>query len=321
MALDQRTILIPGGGGPAAVGAIKSLRMSGYKGKIISTDANKLSAGLYLADKAYVVPAASDPSFFQEAMKIIEKEGVDVILPTSGFDIVPYAKNTKALMEDGIIPVVCDYDALERCLDKEKFYYALRDKFDLPYTTREPSDIDAFPCIVKPIRGKGSQNVFICNNRNELDSILSKYEDMLIQEYLPGKEYTIDVLSDLDGHPMVAVPRERVDVKAGISFKGKIVLDESIQNICLRVAESLEIKGPSCMQMKHAADNRPKITEVNPRMGGGTILATYAGINFPKIIMKLLNGDKFEIPEIKEVTMMRYYEEVILDREGNVIRK
>lgn len=143
---------------------------------------------------------------------------------------------------------------------------------------------------------------------------------MLIQEYLPSKEYTIDVLSDLDGNALIAIPRERVEVKAGISFKGKIILDRAIQEECLRIAEYLRIKGPSCMQMKCDKKGEPKLTEVNPRMGGGTIMATYAGLNFPELIIKIANGEKIEIPEIKEITMVRYYEEVILDEKGKVMR-
>ena len=315
----KRDVLIPGAGGAAGIGAIKSLRMCKFKGKIVSTDADALSAGLYLADKGYVVPPANDPSFFQKAIQIIEKEQINIILPTSGFDIVPYSKNKKVLENKGIIPVISDYEVVETCLNKEKFYYKLKDKFNLPYTTINHSKI-LFPCIVKPIFGKGSKNVFICNDENELSIILSKYDDMLIQEYLPGKEYTIDVLSDLDGTALIAIPRERIEVKAGISFKGKIILDKAIQEECLRIAEYLRIKGPSCMQMKCDREGVPKLTEVNPRMGGGTIMATYAGVNFPELIIKIVNDEKVEIPMIKEITMVRYYEEVIWDERGKVVR-
>jgi carbamoyl-phosphate synthase large subunit len=320
MGLDKQNVLIPGAGGAAGIGAIKSLRMCKFQGKIVSTDANILSAGLYLADKGYVVPPANDPSFFQKATKIIEKEEINIILPTSGFDIVPYSKNKEFLESKGVVVVMSDYEVIETCLNKEKFYYKLKDKFDLPYTTTNPSKIDAFPCIAKPIFGKGSKNVFICHDENELSRILSKYDDMIIQEYLPGKEYTIDVLSDLNGNALIAIQRERIEVKAGISFKGKIILDKQIQNGCLSIAEYFGIKGPSCMQMKCGKEGVPKIMEVNPRMGGGTIMATYAGVNFPECIIKMVNDGKVEIPEIKEITMVRYYEEVILDEKGKVVR-
>ena len=281
MELDKQNVLIPGGGGAAGIGAIKSLRMCKFQGEIVSTDSDVLSAGLYLSDKRYVVPLANDPSFFQEAMKIIEKEQIKIILPTSGFDIVPYSKNKEALEDNDIVVVMSDYEVIESCLNKEKFYYTLKNKFNLPYTTADISKMGSFPCITKPIFGKGSKNVFICNDENELNRILSKYNDMIIQEYLPGKEYTIDVLSDLDGNALIAIPRERIEVKAGISFKGKIILDETLQEECLNIAEHIGIKGPSCMQMKCDKEGVPKLTEVNPRMGGGTIMTTYAGGKFP----------------------------------------
>jgi len=142
---------------------------------------------------------------------------------------------------------------------------------------------------------------------------------MIIQEYLPGKEYTIDVLSDLEGNPLVAVPRERIEVKAGISVKGRIVIDKTIQAECLRMAGHLRIKGPSCIQMKRDGEEVPKIVEVNPRMGGSTILTTYAGVNFPELIIKMANTEKIEIPKLHEITMVRYYEEVILNEKGRVI--
>ena len=318
--MDEHNVLIPGAGGAAGIGAIKSLRICKFHGKIVSTDADVLSAGLYLADRGYVVPTANDPSFIQETMKIIGAEHVGVILPTSGFDIVPYSKNKKSLENMGASVAMSAYDVIEMCLNKEKFYHQLKHKFNLPHTTTNQSEIDVFPCITKPIFGKGSKDVFMCHDENKLNMVLSKYEDMLIQEYLPGKEYTIDVLSDLDGTALLAIPRERVEVKAGISFKGKIILDEAIQEECLNVAEYMGVKGPSCMQMKCDTEGVPKMMEVNPRMGGGTIMTTYAGVNFPELIIKMVNNEKIEIPAIKEITMVRYYEEVILDENNKVVR-
>ena len=316
----KQNVLIPGAGGAAGIGAIKSLRMCKFDGKIISTDANILSAGLYLADKGCVVPPANNPAFFQAVMKIIKNEQVGVILPTSGFDIAPYSKSKKLLESEGVIPVISDNRVIETCLNKEKFYHELKDEFDLPYTTTDSSKIDIFPCVSKPIFGKGSKNVFICRDENELERVLSRYNNMLIQECLPGKEYTIDVLSDLDGTALLAIPRERIEVKAGISSKGKIILDRTMQEECLSIAEHLKIEGPSCMQMKCDGEGIPKMMEVNPRMGGGTIMTTYAGANFPELIIKMVQDAKIEIPKINEITMVRYYEEVILDEKGIVSR-
>ncbi|MDD5510985.1 MAG: ATP-grasp domain-containing protein [Dehalococcoidales bacterium] len=321
--MDRQNVLIPGAGGAAGLGAIKSLRLCGFEGRIVATDANALSSGLYLADCSYVVPFADNYSFITEATKIIENERIDTIMPTSGSDLIPYSKNKKSIEEKGIIVAMSDYQVIESCLDKLRFYHQLKNKFNLPYTTTDQSEINAFPCIVKPIWGKGSKNVFTCHSKANLENILLKNHDMVIQEYLPGKEYSIDVLSDLEGKPLLAIPRERIEVKAGISFKSRIVLDNVIAKECLRIAECLSIKGPSCVQMRCDKKGKPRVVEVNPRIGGGTILTTYAGVNFPELVLAMASASSYKIPklkELKEITMLRYYEEVILDAKGRVMK-
>ena len=316
----KQNVLIPGAGGAAAIGAIRSLRMCGFGGKMVATDANELSAGLYLADRGYVVPPADSPDFMAEAMKVIEKEKIDIILPTSGFDIVPYSKNKKTLIDKGITVFMSDYEVIENCMDKLKFSYKLKSRFNLPDTTTDPMQVNNFPCLVKPIRGKGSRDVFLCQNEGDLQYIFARYPNMLIQEYLPGKEYTIDILSDLDGKALCVIPREDIEVKAGITTKGRIVLDKKIQEECTRLVEYLGLKGASGAQMKCDKDGIPRITELNPRMCGATIMTTYAGVNLPELMVKMANGEKVTIPPIKELTMVRYYEEVMLTEKGKVLK-
>ena len=137
---------------------------------------------------------------------------------------------------------------------------------------------------------------------------------MIISEYLPGKEFTVDVLSDLSGAPLCAVPRERIETKAGISVKGKIIKNDYIQNLCLDLAKYLNLKGPVCMQLKEDQRGILKFLEINPRIGGGTIMSFLAGINFIEIILKILLGDKIDSDRLtfKEITVLRYYEEVIV---------
>jgi carbamoyl-phosphate synthase large subunit len=144
---------------------------------------------------------------------------------------------------------------------------------------------------------------------------MATHKDLLIQEYLPGEEYSIDVLSDLQGNPLVAVPRVRLATKEGISVKGKVVHDQYIQDVCLELARFLNLKGPTCMQMKRAADGQVKFLEVNPRIGGGTIFTTLAGVNFAALLLELVAGRPVEIPPFREVTVLRYYEEIVLDGE------
>jgi carbamoyl-phosphate synthase large subunit len=320
MGKNSPNVLIPGAGGAAGIGAIKSLRLAHYSGKVIATDLNPLSAGLYLADRGYVVPAADDTNFLSSVVEIIHNDDVEVILPTSGFDILPYSQNKDMLRDLGVIPVISDHEVIESCTDKLKFYNLLKTYFELPFTSCDISEIDDFPCIIKPIHGKGSRNVFLCNDLHELTQISSKYDGMLVQEYLPGTEYTVDVMSDLDGRALFAIPRERIEVKSGICSKGRIVNDKQLIQISMGLTNHLGLIGPSCVQIKLDSHGLPKILEVNPRMGGATIMATYAGANFPKIIIDLVNGEDIVLPTIREISVVRYYEEIVLDGDNIIGR-
>ena len=84
----MNNILILGAGGPAGIGVIKSLRKTDFDINIISIDCNELSVGFHMSDKYYVVPKVESKSYLREVLKIVEKEKIDLILPTTERDIV-----------------------------------------------------------------------------------------------------------------------------------------------------------------------------------------------------------------------------------------
>jgi carbamoyl-phosphate synthase large subunit len=233
-------------------------------------------------------------------------------MPSSGFDIYPYSENQKELAELGAIAIVSDRDKLEICRDKMLTFQTLSQKFALPFTTADSTGIRAFPVLAKPRFGKGSKGIVRIDDESDLKYILSKRDDLVFQEYLPGTEYTVDVLSDLESKPLMAVPRIRMQTKAGISTKGKILRDFTLEAECMQIAEHIGIRGPCCMQMKESNDGELKLIEVNPRMGGGTIFTTLAGANFPAMLIDLIEGREVSIPSISEITVVRYFEEFVL---------
>ena len=210
---------------------------------------------------------------------------------------------------------------MERCKDKMQTFNYLSKKFDLPFTTIDYKKTSRFPLIAKPRYGKGSKGIVKIDNEKELKYVQTKRDkdNLIFQEYLPGTEYTIDVLSDLDCEPIIAVPRIRLETKAGISTMGKIVKDENISDTCKSIAKCLKIRGPCCIQMKESKEGILKIVEVNPRMGGGTFFTTLAGANFPAMILDMVNGKKPKIPKISEITIVRYFEEIVLEN-GKVMK-
>jgi carbamoyl-phosphate synthase large subunit len=311
--MDTFNVLIPGAGGPAGINTIKSLRMSSFKGKIISTDSNSLSAGFFLSDFYYVIPPYDNKFFIITLLKIIKEQNIKVLMPSSGFDIYGYSINHDLIVEYGAIPIVSRTEVLEICRDKLLSYEFLSNNFPFVFTSEYDKEIDTFPLIAKPRFGKGSTNIIKIENKLDLDYVSRKFKNMIFQEYLPGIEYTVDVLSDLTEKPIMAIPRIRIDTKAGISVKGKIKRDSLIEDLCKKTAQTLGIKGPCCIQLKESKDGELKIIEVNPRFGGGTIFTTLAGANFPAMLLEMISNNKLTIPEVSEVTVLRYFEEIIIE--------
>jgi carbamoyl-phosphate synthase large subunit len=237
-------------------------------------------------------------------------------MPSSGYDIYPYSMVKDKLLKMGVVAVVSDNKTLQICRDKLTTYKVLSSKFDLPFTTIDQNRIQEFPVIAKPRYGKGSRDILKISDDKELRYILSRYDDLVFQEYLPGTEYTIDVLSDLKQEPLIAVPRIRLQTKAGISTKGRIVRDQRIEDVCKTIAEYLKVSGPCCIQMKESKEGVLKFVEINPRLGGGTIFTTLAGVNLPSLIMDIVEGKEIDIPQFSEVTIIRYYEEIVIRNEN-----
>jgi carbamoyl-phosphate synthase large subunit len=313
---ESRVVLVPGAAAPAGINTIKSLKMANFSGKIVATDSTSLSAGFFMADVNEILPEADAHYYIKRLYEIVKKHSVGILLPSSGYDIYPYSANREALAKIGATAVVSDRDTLEICRDKILTYKTMSGKYDLPFTTTDASKVKSFPVIAKPRYGKGSRDVTKINNEEDLKYVASNFGNIIFQEFLPGVEYTVDVLCDMDKKPITAVPRIRLQTKAGISTKGRTVRDAELEITCMNIAQDLGIRGPCCVQMKESSEGKLQLVEINSRLGGGTIFSTLAGANFPKMILDLLEGIEVKPPKVSEITVVRYYEEIVIEEGG-----
>jgi carbamoyl-phosphate synthase large subunit len=305
--------LVPGAAAPAGINTIKSLKMANFSGKTVATDSTSLSAGFFMADVSEILPEADAHYYVKRLFEIVKKHRVSILLPTSGYDIYPYSANREALAEIGATAVVSDRETLEICRDKILTYNTMSGKYELPFTTADANEVRSFPVIAKPRYGKGSRDIIKITNEEDLNYVASNFGNTIFQEFLPGVEYTVDVLCDMNKKPIIAVPRIRLQTKAGISTKGRIVRDAELETTCMNIAQDAGIRGPCCIQMKESSEGQLQLVEINSRLGGGTIFSALAGANFPKMILDLLEGSEIKIPKVSEITVVRYYEEIVIE--------
>jgi carbamoyl-phosphate synthase large subunit len=308
------TIMRSAVGSPAAAALIHELKKEGVR--VIGLDCNPLSAGFYLSDKFYVIPNGDAPGFLGKILRICEIERPKAILSGPEEELLVLSKNKQLFMGKGVLVLCPDYKTVRICTDKLETWRAFN-SYGVPAPEVYSKDKARFPCIVKPRFGRGGKDVFRVEDRLELELYLRKIQQPIIQEFVDGTEYTVDILADLGAKPLSIVPRIRLQVESGISMKGMTVYNEEIIAYCRKIAGNLKLIGPSCIQCIRN-NSGVKFTEVNPRFGGGSALSIKAD---PTIVPNLIRMIKGENPAAsvgfkRGLTMLRYYSEVfVTDKE------
>ena len=292
-------------------GLIKELQNSGIE--VIGTDSDPNSYGFHLLRKNYLVPRGDNPKFITEILKIIDEEMPNAIISGPEEEVLTLSKNKKRIEENGTVLLCPDYEYVKICADKKETNKKL-ESIKIPVIEiYKNTDSIEFPCIIKPRFGRGGLNIHIAKNKEELNFYLKQVNEPIIQKFIQGEEYTVDVLADKNGNALSIVPRLRLKIESGISVRGKTIYDKGIIEYCRLIASKLKLFGPSCIQCIKNKDTI-KFIEINTRFGGGSILSIKTDSTIMSNLLKLIQGKKPEPSKgFKEgITMLRYYSEVFV---------
>lgn len=308
-------VLVTGAGGPAGVAVIRSL-LRRDDVEVFAADMDRWASALYLvdADHRRLVPPGRDEGFVDAVRALCARDRVDVVFCTVDVELPRLAAARDDL---GALLASPSLATLETCLDKLALARACERTVRVPRTellgTPQATSGWDFPVIVKPRRGAGSRGVRLVGSQAELDAVHDE-EDLLVQELLPGEEYSVDVLAGLDGHVVAAVPRARLRVDSGVAVAGVTVHDEQLVATASAVARAVGLTTVANVQLKRAADGTPALLEVNPRFPGAMPLTVAAGVDMPSLVLDAVLGRPVpERVEFREVANVRYLEDVFLD--------
>lgn len=303
-------VLVPGADGSGGIDAIRQLSGSGLGCRVVAVDRNRRSRGFHFSDSSYVIEDFTNESNFEAFTAILVHENVKVILPISLSSTLAIAERREQLEEIGVVFVASDTKTIRLCDDKLAFYLHVQAEFGVPQLLSIDGPPHVFPCFVKPRHGSGGIGASLCRSLDDWRFCSRTLVEPLAQEYLPGEEFSVDVLSDLDGVPLIAVPRRRLVVREGITVVGQVVRDRRLEALCLQMAEFLNLKGVSCMQLRRRTSGEFVFIDVNPRHGGSSQISSHAGLDLAVLAVKLGLNMPILLPEVRETTVIRYYTSV-----------
>jgi carbamoyl-phosphate synthase large subunit len=281
-------------------------------GSVVVTDVNPLSPAVYVADRAHQVPLSTEPGYLDDVLAICRTEHIGLVVPTIDDELQVFAEGAARFAAAGVRVAVSPTAAIATCNDKlcTSQFLAAR---GLPVVeTFLPADLPAdrpFPLFIKPRVGRGGVGAFPVQNARELEFFRDYVAEPVLQPFLDGPEFTIDVLSDFDGRVIASVPRQRVVIRAGVVDRGRTVRDGALIELGRASAEALGTVGPINVQCR-VVDGEPRIFEVNPRFSGGIPLTIAAGADFPLWLVLLARGRRVDarIGKFQDDLWMTSYE-------------
>ncbi len=295
-----------------------ALTKLGIKGSVIATDTDKLSPGLRFCDRFHLVPLSGSEKYIPRILQICKEEKVSLMVPTIDEELQVFGQHKRDFLAIGVTPLVSDENVGMLCRDKYLTAGFFK-KHGFPFAeTFLPSQLDYetidYPLFIKPRVGRGSVGAYPIRNETELRFFSSYVENPVIQRFLPGKEYTIDVLTSLDGKILSVVPRERLVIRAGVCDKGKTYKGRDLIDISVAICEKLGTIGPANLQCK-IFNGSISFFEINPRFSGAIQLTVASGADFFSLIIKDALGESPEpaIGKFKDGFLMLSYEESIFE--------
>ena len=296
--------------------ALAELEVSGH---VIAADSSPTAAALQVADRAHVIPRCESPDYRPALLSLCDTERVDAII--SGLDPeLPVLSGLRdELARAGVRAWVSSPECVELCGDKRQTNQWLRDnKFP---TVRQAELGDAglpLPVFVKPARGSASEGVRQIRTADELAAAESLPGPWIAEEVAPGREFTIHTYVDMEGRCRIAVPCERLEVRAGEVSKGATVKHRPMMELARDISERLPgALGPLNIQCFLGGDGSIRVTEINPRFGGGYPLADRAGAKFCRWMIEETLGHTVDTPFDawqSELTMLRFDDAIFVER-------
>ena len=265
--------------------------------KIYGSDMVLTAPSLAYCDFIRQTAAMRSPEYINDLIEICKKDKIDLIIPTIDIDLLILSENKVRFENIGTRVLISSPDMIRVCRDKNNTF----DFFD-KCGLKAPVPVDdwhkyesCYPAFIKPKDGSSSINAFKANNAKELEHYAAQIENYIVQPFIEGREYTIDIFCDFNGRVISIVPRERIQVRAGEVLKTQIAMDEVMIGEAEKICKAFKPCGPITVQLiREKNSGIDHYIEINPRFGGGVPLSMKAGARSAESILKLLDGEKIE---------------------------
>lgn len=217
--------------------------------------------------------------------------------------------------------IVCsEYETALLCRYKSKTYEKMKEYDFIPKIFKKEEVIE-FPVFMKKDNDQGGRNAYKVQNKEELE-IYSLIENMIICEYLPGEEVTVDCFTNKEGKLLYCNPRAADRMLAGIDVHARrIELSDEIKYISESLNKEIKFRGFWFFQIKKDVNGKFKLLEIATRLAGAFALNKSLDVNLPLMALKDFDGQDVEIlfNDVKVEVDKQFFSKFLIDIEYETV--
>lgn len=300
------------------------------KGHVITADASKMAPALYESSRNYIVPRVSSPTYINEVIRICKNESINGVISLIDTELSVLAQNQDRFNDINTIVIGSSYRICEMSLDKLQMYRWLNDNHYKCARTWDDKEkffceiqkgLVSYPVIIKPRKGSASISISVGYNNETVENLFNNYDDLLVQEYLDGREIGVDVYIDMISGEVVSIfTKEKIKMRAGETDKSISIKNDKLFLFIERFVSEVGYRGEIDIDV-FEMNGEYYINEVNPRFGGGYPHAFECGCNHIELIINNLNGviNKRRIGNYEEGIVMMKYSDLVVKKHTELI--
>jgi len=268
---------------------------------VFVTDTDQAVAGLWVSESLnrFITPRVSDSeqNYLHKLYEICAKQKIDLLIPLMDYEFPVISKNIEMFERIGCKVLISNHHLVNQTLNKElNFYFSKSLDIQVPNSYFDLNDVPSDRKIIKKrILGSGSVGIEIFENKSYVKSFIPGEE--MIQEFINGQEYGIDIFNDFEGKYVHSCVKKKIAMRSGETDKAEVVYNPMFD----KVAEDMSqrIKHVGNLDADFILDEQGRIywIDFNLRFGGGYPFTMLAGFNYLSIIIKILTGQPYNIPK------------------------
>ena len=288
----MKTVLITAAGSASALPALRRYQVAGMR--VIACDIypREWNAASMAADAFFQALTVTDEAaYVQQMLDAVRTYQVDALIPLTDVEVDVLCSRKAEFLALGCILCTPEEAVVRLCRDKLRMAQRLEAAGlcrTIPtYEVKEAPQ--TYPLMLKPRSGRSSQGQAVVRSQEEFDTAIARRDDYIVQPFITGNIFTVDVARDASGQVQALAREELLRTGNGLGTTVQVYDHHPLENICAGIAREIGLVGVVNMEFIYHGEEY-FFLEVNPRFSGGTGFSMKAGMDTAMLMLVCHQG-------------------------------